>query len=56
MLRIIRIALFVLVPTVAVASLAAGGGDDTSPPPPPADIAVPVVHDMAVVHDMVSHD
>jgi hypothetical protein len=49
-LRIIRIALLVLLPTLTVGALAAGCGDDTTVIPP-VDMAVP---DMAkpIIRDM----
>jgi hypothetical protein len=50
-LRIVRIALLVLVPTLVAGALVAGCGDDTSMPPPGdmavPDMAKPIVHDMA---------
>ncbi len=56
MLRIIRIALVVLVPTVAIASIAAGCGDDTSTPQPAVIAMPPPEHDLAMPHDMAMHD
>jgi hypothetical protein len=52
-LRIIRIALLVLVPSLAVGTLVAGCGDDTTVIPPVdmavGDMAKPIIRDMA--HD-----
>jgi len=54
-LRILRIALLTLVPTLALGALASGCGDDTTTTPT-QDLSVahdmpPVVHDMAPTHD-----
>ena len=50
MLRIIRIALLTLVPTLALGALASACSDDTTQAPT-QDMAVTGVHDMAT-HDM----
>jgi hypothetical protein len=56
-LRIIRIALLTLVPTLAIGALASGCGDDTTSTvgndmAVPRDLSTPVVvHDLANPHD-----
>ena len=57
MLRIIRIALLVVVPTVALSALVTACSDDTTNvttqdmPAVVHDMAMPVVHDLANPHD-----
>ncbi len=56
MIRIVRIALLVLVPTLALGALAVGCGDDTTTT---TAIDMSVQHDLStggVTHDMASHD
>ena len=56
MLRIARIALLALVPTLALGALASGCGDDTTTPPV-GDMAVKISPDMRPLGgDMAHHD
>ncbi len=58
MLRIVRIALLALVPTLALGALATGCGDDTTVTPVGgADLSVPTGRDMITPpHDMAQTD
>jgi hypothetical protein len=55
-LRIVRIALFVLIPTFALATVVTGCGDDTTGTTP--DMTTPVQRDMTTppAHDMAHTD
>jgi hypothetical protein len=56
-LRIVRIALLTLIPTLALGTLAAACSDDTTNATT-VDMTAPTGHDMAtpVMHDMAQHD